>query len=146
MEWLDVLREFFLGETYVECSWLVNVHIYIGNTCKKPSRRTQKLSRHYLGSVNRLSQTTPRLLTDAPSMGRHQWTLILVTYRGIFPTSNRNYNLPYGPCINLLAVVGFVDAGCVELPYKLPNYGVNGKLTPHAKLTLGGLFNYFWVQ
>lgn len=38
-----------------------------------------------------------------------------------------------------------VEAGLVSLPAHCLIEGVNGKFTSRPKLTLLGLFNYFWV-
>ena len=68
---MDVLCVIVLGETDMEGIQHVKVHIYVGNTqvLGGPTRRTKGMSRHSIGSVNRLNQMTAHLLTNGPSIG-----------------------------------------------------------------------------
>lgn len=114
-------------------------------TPQEALRRTQNLSRYCLGNDNELSQTTPCQLTDAMSMGRRLWNLIMGK---AYPKNNLIPKRQKPQTVHGWANVAQMAArGCrfLLLPCTLPNYGVNAKFPPRANLIISGFFTYFLV-
>ena len=143
---------FLLYEIHVKCLSIFSGYNYVENflvrLLKGPTRvpkiRTQSYLRHCLGSVH--WRTTQRIVGQPMD---HQERLLRFTWLGEVLSqflvkchaTDARHDTSWHRRPVIAIVAGSLQLAACILFIK----GVNGKFTPRPKITLIGLFRYFWV-